>query len=672
MIIDSSKDFNKNYVLNNGGLHLFRFVNTNFGSKWCGLWNFDKKLLDYWAYKVNGTWLSMNNCFEFEHRFWCANHKHKIENLLVTEEVVPSKENFLSILKIKNTSQSKINVSVSLEVGVNIRYRDEERDYKYSTKTKRSLVEVKNEIGSLWFGSIRGVFVNSERYEKHNPGEYASYCGYVTQPGLSGSWGEGIQSKYVPGEYLVEIELEAEEQKEIPFIFSEKEITNQKNYWEWINSAEKRYERLREQYKNLEYDENLDKIISSLATFGVEKGFVAGYPFFNEIWTRDACWCLPAYLYLGMFDHAKKLLSTIALRIKEGKVPGLINSRKCFYNSSDSHPLWIIGLYDYLDFTGDKKFGKFMLKKLKEVLEYGKSRLQNNLIVDGGYSWMDSLDRKKAIEIQALWCRAFYCGGSILYMNNEEANEYFQISSKILEQINKDYWNGIPKDNLEKNFKSPNFIFQLALMHISRNVSKNLSQLMGNEYLTPVGIRTRPVSDKGYDPKGYHTGSVWPFLTLVTALAHCNYEETENAKRLLDINFSNFDKECIGGINEFFEADSLKPRGCTSQAWSVAGILTIIDSYILGIKPKLTEKMIILDPSKFNLKNFERKIRIGEGKANLIYSKKENRIEIDIKNLPVKTKMPNVYSKCFVNEKETKDNVITLQPNKPYRLILEI
>lgn len=672
MIVDPAKNFFKNYVLNNGGLHLFRFVNTNFGSKWAGLWNFDKKLLDYWAYRVNGVWLSMHNCFEFEHKYWCANHKHKIDNLLVTEEVVPLKEKFISILKIKNTSESKIHVSVSLEVGVNIRNRDtNSHNYKYSTKIKRSFVEVKNKIGCLYFGSTKGKFVKEERYEQHKPGEYANYCGYEVNPNVRGSWDEGLQSKYVPGEYVVEEELEPGEEKEIPFFFSDNTVAKCRKYRDFVKDSKRDYERLRKQYKNLEYSESLDKTIASLMTFEVDKGFVAGYPFFNEIWIRDVCWCLPAYLYLGMFGHVKKFLNTVSGKIKGGKVPGLINSKGCLYNSSDAGPLWIIGLYDYLDFTGDKKFGKFMVKKVKEVMNFGKSRLQKNLVTDTGYTWMDTLDRKKAIDLQALWCRAFYCGGIILYMNNRDASEYFRLSSRMLGQIDKDYWNGAPKDNLGLNFKSPNFIFQLALMHISRDVSKHLSQIMGKDYLTPVGIRTRPVSDGAYDPKGYHTGSVWPFITLTTALAQCNYEKVDSAKKLMEVNMKNFDRQCINGINEFFEADKFKPMGCTSQAWSVAGMLVILDSYILGIKPKLTEKMIILDPSNFLLKKFERKIKIGKNRVTVTYSKEGNKMVLDVKNLPVKAKIPNVYKKCFVNNKETKDGIIVLNPKKSYSLVLE-
>ncbi|MCK4634518.1 MAG: hypothetical protein KAT37_01455 [Candidatus Aenigmarchaeota archaeon] len=672
MIIDSTKNFYKNYVLNNGGLHLFRFVNTNFGSKWAGLWSFDKKLLDYWAYRVNDVWLSMQNCFEFEHKFWCANHKHRIENLLVTEEVVPLKDKIISILKVKNTTQSKIKVNILLEVGVNIRYRDTNfHNYKYTTKTKRSFVEVKNNIGNLYFGSLDGKFVKSDRYEQHEPGKYADYCGYVVKQGLTGSWNESMQNKYLPGEYVIKVNLEPGEEKEIPFFFSEGKITGHRKYRDSVENSKKAYERLRGQYKNTEYSAHLDKIVSSLMTFEVEKGFVAGYPFFNEIWIRDACWCLPAYLYLGMFSHVKKFLKTVERKIKGGKVPSLMNSKRCFYNSSDVAPLWIIGLYDYLDFTGDKKLGKSMGKKVREVLDYGKLRLQKNLITSTGFTWMDTLERKKAIDLQSLWCRAFYCGGMILYMNSGETNEYFQISSKILGEIDKNYWNSVPKDNLGGNFKSPNFIFQLAMMHISRDVSKQLSLIMSKDYLTPVGVRTRPVSDLTYDPKGYHTGSVWPFISLVTALAQCNYEKTENVKRLIDINMANFDKRCINGINEFFDADDLKPKGCTSQAWSVAGMLTVLDSYVLGIKPKLTEKMIIFDPSKFNFKRFERKIKIGKSKVSVNYSRKGNIMELEIKNLPVKAKIPNVYSKCIVNGKETKESVVTLQAKKSYSLILK-
>lgn len=671
MIIDPAKNFYKNYVLSSGGLKLFRFINTNFGSKWAGLWNFDKKLLDYWAFRVNGTWLSMENCSEFEHRFWCASHKHKVGELFVTEEVVPVRDVFLSIIKIRNDSQEKARVEVALEIGVNVRNRSVNlHNQKYKITEKRSLVEVRNETGSLFFGSLKGKFVKKDEYGEHEPGKYAEYCGYVVEGGLKGSWNEDKQSKYIPGEYVVQVTIEPGEEVEVPFFFSEKPIKGFRKYKNLVDDSRNDYERLREQYDSTEVAEILDKAVASARTFEVEDGFLAGHPFFNEIWVRDACWCLPAYLYLGMHGHVKKFLHLVGTRIKGGRVPSLINSEKCLYDSDDVAPLWVIGLYDYLDFTGDKKMAKSLEKKLREVLDYGKSRLEDSLVATTGYTWMDSLERKKAIELQALWCRAFYCGGMILRTDKEEINEYIDISSRMLKQIDRSYWNGAPRDNLGYDFKSPNFLFQLALMHISRDVSRQLVQVMSKDYLTPVGIRTRHPSDKGYDPKGYHTGAVWPFLTLTAALAQSNYEKTDETRKLLETNWNNFDKQCVCGINEFFEADTLAPRGCTSQAWSMAGMFTVLDSYVLGIKPKLTKKIIILDPSKFYLKSFERKIKIGGSKVAINYIRKEKTLEMRVGKLPVKAKMPNVYAKCFVNGKETMEKVVTLQPRRKHFLKL--
>lgn len=672
MIIDPEKNFYKNYVLSNGGIYLFRFVNTNFGSKWAGLWDFDTKLVDYWAYKINGKWLSMHNCFEFQHKFWSANHKHKVGELVVTEEVVPCENIFMSILKIKNNSKSNTRVQVVMEAGVNIRHRKtNSHDGEYTLKDKRKFIEVKNKKGRLVFGSPYCKFVKKDSYGQHRPGEYAGYCGYVVDQGLEGSWNEDLQTKYVPGEFVLDVNLKAGEEKKVPFFFSESYPTGYARYGEWVESAKRKYEKLRKQYGCLEYSEYLDKMVSTLSSFESGEGFIAGHPFFNEIWVRDACWCLPAYLYMGMHSQVKNFLKLVAGKIKDGKVPSLINSERVFHDSSDVSPLWIISLYDYLDFTGDKNFEKSMLKNIESVLNFGKSRMQKGLIKNNGYTWMDSLNRKKAIELQALWSRAFYCGGCLLYINKKDGKEYLKLSSELLGNIDKKYWNSVPKDNLESNFKSPNFLFQLALMHVSRDVSRSLSSIMSKDYLTKVGVRTRPASDKGYNPKGYHTGAVWPFITLTAALANCNYEKTENVIRLMEVNRTNFDKQCINGINEFFCADEMKPRGCTSQAWSVAGMITVLDSYILGIKPKLTEKIVIIDPSKFFLKEFERNIKIGGSNVKIYYFRSGKKMKLKIKGLPAMAKIPNVYSRAIVDGGETREKVINLSPRIGHSLDLE-
>ncbi len=673
MNVDPKKYFYKNYVLSNGGVHLFRFVNTNFGSKWAGVWNFDKKLLDYWAYKINDEWLSMHNCKDFENDYWHAKHKHVIGDINVTEDVVPAKEKIISLLKIKNNSDSEKTLNILLEVGANIRYRDENsHDYKYSVISKNNLVEVKNKIGTLCFGSSEGKFVKKEIYEDHKPGKYAGHCGYFVEPGLGGSWNEDVQSKYVPGEYFVELNIGPDEERIVPFIFSESKISKVSNYKELIEESRKEYENLKKNYVNNKYQDFFDKTLSSLMSFRVDNGFIAGYPFFNEIWVRDACWCLPAYLYLGMTDEVRNFIDFVGDKIKKGKVPSLINSKEAIYNSSDVSPLWIIGLYDYLDFTGDKKFGKSLLKKVIQVLEYGIKKMNKYVVMDDGFTWMDSIERKGAIDLQALWSRAFYCGGRILEINNKNPKKYYDTSSKMIEEINKHYWNGKVKDNVSNNFESPNFLFQLALMHTSKDVSKFLSRTMKKEYLTSVGIKSRPSSDSNYDPKGYHTGAVWPFLTLTAAMAHSNYDNVKNAKKLLDINFSNFDKNCINGINEIFYADNLKPRGCTSQAWSVAGIIPVFDGYFLGIKPKLTEDMIILNPYNFFLNKFNRRIKIGGKFVELNYSKNGDKIKLDVSGLPVKAKLPNFYKEVFLNDKKVNSKVLILEPKKKHSIRLKL
>jgi len=672
MSIDPAKNFFKTYVLSNGSLYLFRFVNTSFGSKWAGLWNFDKKLLDYWAFKINEEWLSIDNCIEFEHKLWCACHRHELKNFLVTEEIVPCREGFLILLKIKNKSNSRLHAKISLEVGVNIRFRDTGiHDRRYSVKTKRNFVRVWNEVGEVWFGSLKGNFLKNEIYARHFPGRYAESCGYVVKQNVRGSWCEDEQSKFVPGEYVAEADINPNEETTVPFFFSNSEMKDYKEYREWVTNSKGRFERFRGQYSNSELAEVLDKTVSSLLTYETDDGYVAGYPFFNEIWVRDACWCLPAYLYLGMFGHVKKFLRLVGRKIKSGRVPVVINSKTSVYNASDTTPLWVIGVYDYLDFTGDTKFMKFALPKLKEILEFGKSMIRDGLVEDDGYTWMDTLKRVKPIDLEALWCRAFYCGGKLLSLSNKEGSGYIKLSSKLLKEIENNYWSKEVKDNLGNDFKSPNFIFQLALMDVHRDVSRYLEKIMSEEYLTPVGIRSRSLYDENYNPRGYHTGMVWPFLTLTSAIAQGNYEKTENLRKLMEINISNFDKQCINGINEIFEADSLKPRGCVSQAWSVAGIITLVDAHILGIRPKLTEKMVILDPSKFFLKEFKRSIKIGKGRASLHYIRRENKIELKLRSMPAVTKIPNTYHTAIVNDKRIEDEVITLKPKKQHTLILK-
>jgi glycogen debranching enzyme len=104
--------------------------------------------------------------------------------------------------------------------------------------------------------------------------------------------------------------------------------------------------------------------------------------------------------------------------------------------------------------------------------------------------------------------------------------------------------------------------------------------------LTPVGLRSLSREHPDYKEKyfgdirsrdaAYHQGTVWGWLIgpFIDAWLKVHPDEFGTASALLNGFDSHIEEAGIGTISEIFDAEKpFTPRGCISQAWSVAEIL---------------------------------------------------------------------------------------------------
>ena len=160
------------HVMSKNGMFLFRFNNGEFGSKWCGIWKGSEKYFDYFAFKLDGEFLSEANFKRFSF------YNSQFSTLLfetskgkVMEEVKCYDDSILVSVT------PSFDSTIACEVGINIRKRDE----NYEKGKRYNLTEIKNGIKAEINGKAaytyfpNGKFEKEEYYGVHSPGLYASF-----------------------------------------------------------------------------------------------------------------------------------------------------------------------------------------------------------------------------------------------------------------------------------------------------------------------------------------------------------------------------------------------------------------------------------------------------------------------------------------------------------------
>jgi glycogen debranching enzyme len=121
---------------------------------------------------------------------------------------------------------------------------------------------------------------------------------------------------------------------------------------------------------------------------------------------------------------------------------------------------------------------------------------------------------------------------------------------------------------------------------LARDKWKPVIQVVQDQLLTPVGLRSLGRAEPEYKPKyfgdlrsrdaAYHQGTVWAWLIgpFIDAWLREYPDDLDRAAKFLDGFVPQLSEGCVGSINEVFDAEApYTPRGCIAQAWSVAEVL---------------------------------------------------------------------------------------------------
>lgn len=366
---------------------------------------------------------------------------------------------------------------------------------------------------------------------------------------------------------------------------------------------------------------------------GDKKSIIAGYHWFGD-WGRDAMISLPGLtLVQGRFEDARKILLSYAQYVSKGMIPNRFPDygETPEYNTVDASLWFIHTVYQYLRFAKDlNTIRKDLFGVLKEIIGYYQKGTRYNIHMDSDgliyagvagvqLTWMDAKVGDwvvtprigKAVEINALWYNALEIMSFLareIDLNNE-SRDYNNLAQKVSKSCNDAFWFDEGQylyDSIDGETKNtairPNQVFAVSLPYsmLSKKRQRNVVEIVKEHLLTPYGLRSLSPTDKDYigcycgnvygRDRAYHQGTVWAWLIgpyiSACAKAYAGNKDTLNDIKGLFVPFYDHLYEAgLGTVSEIFDGDPPHtPRGCISQAWSVAEILRAYFEHVYGFE----------------------------------------------------------------------------------------
>ena len=570
----------RNAVISNLHGFLNRHLDGGFKTKWSGYWAPPYKYMDYFSFKVNGIWLDSDTVEGVEYGDELI-YYHETGSLEVEEHVkTPDKVPGLEIeLKIRNKDRERKAVHTVLETGIDIRKKDEdisEKGYDLEKEDKR--INISSGEKKLVIRSEDRFETEGEAYTKeHYPGDR--------------------QECFVPGEIAFRKEVPPETERNIKVEF----LTTDASF--------KSIESQQQELRNQELGRTFSYSIESMENLVYDRqgtGIIAGHPWFQDYWARDSFWTVLGLIDAGYFELAQDILENFAEKGLDSKID-LETGEGDEIERADTLPLFITAV--------DKLERHYEIsEKLEEALQglTEEIDLENGVVQHGDKAtWMDTLERSPAVDIQSLWLKAANIRGDDVAEDLEKGLEKFK---------NGDYM----KDFLgERPPETVNPAVPLMFGQLEDERAKKYLEKINGEFSSKYGARTRSITDPGYSGDGYHSGSAWGLTTMWAAGANLEYGQERQGRNLLNKMTQFIDRNQPGALPEAVDAETGKLLGCSEQAWSAGLYVNIVDSYLLGIEVK--QGKVIVDPaSNFTGKRLGK--RIGDEVLDLSFEDGETEL----------------------------------------------
>jgi glycogen debranching enzyme len=368
-------------------------------------------------------------------------------------------------------------------------------------------------------------------------------------------------------------------------------------------------------------------------TPGIGKSLVAGYSTTAKGWDggqkingrpgyawhfgRDGVWSSFALLDYGDYEKVKSVLGFFnKYQDLNGKIfHELTTSGAVHYDASDATPLYIILAGRYLQKTGDVGFIKQNWHHIKKAIDFCFSTdSDNDHLIENtnvGHGWVEGGGLYTAhteVYLAACWSEALNEAGKMAEAIglNSESKKYYEEAGAVKKIINDEFWNK-ETDFLsfskmkEGKFNSEKTVLTAVPVYFGMldkiKSKKIVTALAENYFSSDWGVRILREDSPIFNPRGYHTGSVWPLFTGWSALAeYKNGNSVQGFTHVMN-NLLVYKNWQLGSVEEVLNGSEYKPSGvCSQQAWSETMVIQPAIEGMLGLEVDARKNILKLSP----------------------------------------------------------------------------
>jgi glycogen debranching enzyme len=307
-----------------------------------------------------------------------------------------------------------------------------------------------------------------------------------------------------------------------------------------------------------------------------------------------------------------------------------------YYGSADATPLFIVLAGEYLLRSGDIEFATRMWPHVERALKWIDhlgdrdgdgfvEYLRRNEHGIENQAWKDSFDSvshqdgtlaQAPIAICEVQAYVYAARNQAAFMAEQlgycqSAASLRRQAAELRERFEKVFWDkelpgyvlALDKDKKPCRVKSSNMGHCLFGGISTPDHARVVAELlMEDRFFSGWGVRTLARDEARYNPMSYHNGSIWPHDNAMLAEGLARYGFKKEAGRILSAlaDMSRFTE--LNRLPELFcgfrrrpnQGPTLYPVSCSPQAWSAAGIFSLLRS-CLGLTVQSLHRRIHFD-----------------------------------------------------------------------------